>query len=208
MASKPNLRKQLEQAIAYDDAAHRRETYRVANEECWLKGKKMDKWDRKTGFNCNSCMFYVPKMVGLPDGKGGVRETPEDFGRCRRQAPTMKGFPVVYGNADWCGEHKIGSNPVRDGKKDVKPYEHPMGQADNKPLTKEDARKVLDEPLTSPAWDQPLVKTDALIKNMEEKAKIKAEIDDLLSKILIGDIKHRQQNTDYLKEIRELLEKL
>lgn len=61
----------------------------------------MDKWDRKTDFGCNSCMFYVPKAdMGR-------------LGRCRRNAPTMKGYPVVYIN-DWCGEHKKGSNPVRD----------------------------------------------------------------------------------------------
>lgn len=60
----------------------------------------MDKWDRKTDFGCTSCMFYVPKA-----------ETQE--GRCRRNAPTMKGYPVVF-LMDWCGEHKRGSNPVRD----------------------------------------------------------------------------------------------
>lgn len=69
----------------------------------------MDKWDRKTNFNCNSCMFFVPKHEHSSN--------PHNFeGRCRRQAPKMKGYPVVYGNKDWCGEHKIGSNPVRDGK--------------------------------------------------------------------------------------------
>lgn len=59
----------------------------------------MDKWDRKTDFGCDSCMFYVPK---------GERE-----GRCRFNAPTMKGYPVVF-SEDWCGQHKRGSNPVRD----------------------------------------------------------------------------------------------
>lgn len=65
----------------------------------------MDKWDRKTNFNCESCRYYVPKKA-YGDNQGA----------CRRNAPTLKGYPVVYGNADWCGEHKIGSNPVRDGK--------------------------------------------------------------------------------------------
>lgn len=59
----------------------------------------MDQWDRKTDFGCCSCMFYVPKI--------------DNTGRCRRNAPTLKGYPVVYRD-DWCGEHKKGSNPVRD----------------------------------------------------------------------------------------------
>ena len=70
-----------------------------------------DKWDRKTNFNCDSCMFYVPKRDALIAGQ--VIDTPE--GRCRRNAPTMTGYPVVYADRDWCGEHKIGSNPVPDG---------------------------------------------------------------------------------------------
>jgi hypothetical protein len=28
------------------------------------------------------------------------------LGRCRRHAPTMNGYPVVFVN-DWCGDHKI-----------------------------------------------------------------------------------------------------
>lgn len=63
----------------------------------------IDKWDRITGFGCYTCMFYVPKK--------------DTFGRCRRNAPTMKGYPVVYGD-DWCGEHKKGSNPIRDRNTD------------------------------------------------------------------------------------------
>lgn len=62
----------------------------------------MDKWDRKTNFNCASCMYSVPKDV--------------DEGRCRRYAPTLKGYPVIYLNYDWCGEHKIGSNPIRNSQ--------------------------------------------------------------------------------------------
>lgn len=31
--------------------------------------------------------------------------TPE-FGRCRRHAPTMSGYPAVFGH-DWCGDHKL-----------------------------------------------------------------------------------------------------
>ncbi len=72
----------------------------------------MDRWDRKTNFGCNSCMFFVPKKPLASDLEVGE-------GRCRRNAPTMKGYPVVF-NDGWCGEHKqrhFGSNPIRDKSK-------------------------------------------------------------------------------------------
>lgn len=47
-----------------------------------------DNWSEKTSeMLCKTCMFYV------------------NF-RCRRSAPTIKGFPAVYPE-DWCGEHKL-----------------------------------------------------------------------------------------------------
>lgn len=59
-----------------------------------------DKWDRKSGFCCSTCAYFAPKNY--------------EFGRCRRNAPTMSGFPVVHPEHDFCGEHKIGSNPIKD----------------------------------------------------------------------------------------------
>jgi len=32
--------------------------------------------------------------------------TGESIGRCRRHAPTMNGYPVVF-TTDWCGDHKL-----------------------------------------------------------------------------------------------------
>ncbi len=98
----------------------------------------MDNWDRKTDFHCDSCMFYVPKRehsseaaIAIPisdlefriakEGEKGIKISPDE-GRCRRRAPTMQGFTVVYSNG-WCGEHKIGSNPVRDGKEPLDIHE-------------------------------------------------------------------------------------
>lgn len=50
--------------------------------------KPSDLWSEKTSeMQCQTCMFYV------------------NF-RCRRYAPTIKGFPAVYPE-DWCGEHKL-----------------------------------------------------------------------------------------------------
>lgn len=58
-----------------------------------------DKWGDQSTYCCDTCRFYVPK------GK--------TTGRCRRHAPTMMGYPVVYAS-DWCGDHKLGTNPSRD----------------------------------------------------------------------------------------------
>jgi len=53
-----------------------------------------DNWEhRSVEMRCGTCMWYVPK-------RGSA------IGRCRRRAPTMAGFPVVY-QTDWCGEHKL-----------------------------------------------------------------------------------------------------
>lgn len=57
-----------------------------------------DNWDGITGYCCLSCRFYSPKT--------------REIGRCRRNAPTMDGFPVVY-PIDWCGNHKVGTNPTK-----------------------------------------------------------------------------------------------
>ena len=53
-------------------------------EDCWA--------NRKDGMRCEVCIYYVPKRGSM--------------GRCRRHAPTMSGFPVVFGG-DWCGDHKL-----------------------------------------------------------------------------------------------------
>lgn len=34
-----------------------------------------------------------------------------EVGRCRRHAPTMGGYPVVY-MTDWCGDHRLDENKV------------------------------------------------------------------------------------------------
>ena len=63
-----------------------------------LKQIMNDPWKhRSEGMRCRTCMFYVRKT-----SKEGTREV----GRCRRHAPTMNGYPVVYVD-DWCGDHKI-----------------------------------------------------------------------------------------------------
>ena len=57
-----------------------------------------DPWKhRSMGMKCLTCMWCVEKEV-----KEGTRRV----GRCRRHAPTMNGYPVVFMD-DWCGDHKI-----------------------------------------------------------------------------------------------------
>jgi inosine/xanthosine triphosphate pyrophosphatase family protein len=53
----------------------------------------MDNWQhRSANMKCMTCMWWSQKK--------------ESIGRCRRRAPTMNGFPVVY-DSDWCGDHKL-----------------------------------------------------------------------------------------------------
>lgn len=60
-----------------------------------------DEWgDRAKNMRCNTCMAFKAKRGNI----GGV-------GRCRHNAPTIKGFPVVYENG-WCLDHKINENRV------------------------------------------------------------------------------------------------
>lgn len=62
-----------------------------------VQGK--DPWkNRSNGMRCQTCVFYVPKKSSS--------ECTTEIGRCRRNAPTLKGFPAVFPN-DWCGEHRI-----------------------------------------------------------------------------------------------------
>jgi len=61
-------------------------------------GQEIDPWkDRQYHMKCKTCIFYVPKE---PSPTGG---------RCRRHAPTMNGYPVVF-VTDWCGDHKLNEN--------------------------------------------------------------------------------------------------
>lgn len=66
------------------------------------KETESDPWKhRSSGMKCATCMWYVEKAVP-PVTKVGYQR----IGRCRRHAPSMNGYPVVY-PADWCGDHKL-----------------------------------------------------------------------------------------------------
>lgn len=59
-----------------------------------------DPWKhRSVSMECRTCMWFLPKAPS------------ETVGRCRRHAPTMSGYPVVF-KTDWCGDHKLDENAV------------------------------------------------------------------------------------------------
>ena len=62
-----------------------------------------DNWKNRTqGMVCNTCVFYVPKRKN---------DLIYYVGRCRKNAPTMNGFPVVF-TTDWCGSHRLDENKI------------------------------------------------------------------------------------------------
>ncbi len=65
--------------------------------------QEKDPWKhRSKGMLCATCMYYVPKVANPDQGHAAL-------GRCRRHAPTMSGYPVVFPH-DWCGDHKLNEN--------------------------------------------------------------------------------------------------
>lgn len=66
-----------------------------------------DPWiHRSEGMRCRTCIWFVAKHTDRP-----VKPDAPVVGRCRRHAPTMGGYPVVY-QTDWCGDHRIDENKV------------------------------------------------------------------------------------------------
>lgn len=77
----------------------------IGQREDKISAAPIDMWaNRNVGMRCKSCLHFVQKAVSGP--VGGPEEVILKIGRCRRHAPTMTGFPVVFGN-DWCGDHKL-----------------------------------------------------------------------------------------------------
>lgn len=66
-----------------------------------------DPWKhRSAGMRCSSCIWFEPKQ------HNGMREGDlYKVGRCRRHAPTMGDYPVVF-VTDWCGDHRLDENKV------------------------------------------------------------------------------------------------
>ncbi len=70
-----------------------------------------DNWKhRSKEMRCRTCMWFVEKRHG--DSDDPVVDDPRGaIGRCRRHAPTMNGFPVVF-EYGWCGDHKLDENKI------------------------------------------------------------------------------------------------
>ena len=65
-----------------------------------------DPWiHRSVGMRCRTCMFFVEKQAA------SLPKLTHAFGRCRRRAPTMNGYPAVFDH-DWCGDHKLDENKL------------------------------------------------------------------------------------------------
>jgi len=69
-----------------------------------------DNWaHRSEGMCCSTCMWF---QVKFPEGDLGASachtaaELAACKGRCRRRAPTLGGWPVMF-PTDWCGDHKL-----------------------------------------------------------------------------------------------------
>jgi hypothetical protein len=81
-----------------------------------------DNWKHRSArMTCQTCMYFIRKEQKPINHEGsGDREMTQEeaddmrrgpIGRCRRNAPTMKGWPVLFGS-DWCGEHKLDENAI------------------------------------------------------------------------------------------------
>lgn len=69
------------------------------------QAKIVDPWKhRSAGMTCSTCMWFAPKASERLGDRSSI-------GRCRRHAPTMNGYPVVY-LTDWCGDHKLDENKI------------------------------------------------------------------------------------------------
>jgi len=75
-----------------------------------MPGPNEDNWEhRSVRMRCLGCMWFVEKRAVVDPGLDEERTPYNLLGRCRRHAPTLSGWPVVF-SGDWCGDHKIDEN--------------------------------------------------------------------------------------------------
>ena len=71
-----------------------------------------DNWiHRSKNMLCATCMYFVRKHTERPRTDEIAVEDDKVVGRCRRHAPTMNGWPVMF-PGDWCGDHKLDENKL------------------------------------------------------------------------------------------------
>lgn len=97
-----------------DQSIHHSQEQRAMREAASLS----DNWiHRPEGMRCRTCMYFVPKPGPPPYTEpaltlgGMAQRRVGTLGRCRRHAPTMGGWPVVF-ESDWCGDHKLDENKI------------------------------------------------------------------------------------------------
>jgi len=74
---------------------------KVTGEDGVHEVPEYDPWEhRSSRMRCVTCMWFVDKVSSNQVNR---------IGRCRRRAPTMSGYPVVF-DTDWCGDHKLDEN--------------------------------------------------------------------------------------------------
>lgn len=62
-----------------------------------------DPWiHRNENMVCKTCIYY----------RGKASSSSTKIGRCRRHAPTMSGYPVVFENEVGCGDHKLDETKI------------------------------------------------------------------------------------------------
>jgi len=68
---------------------------------------KDDNWQhRSERMRCSTCMWWVKKSSLSENPTTGA-----EIGRCRKGAPTMCGWPVLFAT-DWCGQHKLDETKI------------------------------------------------------------------------------------------------
>ena len=76
-----------------------------------VNAKLRDPWQhRSEHMKCSTCMWYVKKACAEIEGVDKVKVS--QVGRCRKHAPTLGGYPVVF-DSDFCGDHKLDENKVK-----------------------------------------------------------------------------------------------
>ncbi len=74
-----------------------------------------DPWaHRHEGMVCKTCMWSVEKAVKREARRAidsAAKASGLVVGRCRKRAPTMDGYPVIFMD-DWCGSHKLDETKV------------------------------------------------------------------------------------------------
>jgi len=98
----PNLYREVSEAAI---EAH---NAKVAQQVTQQAKQLADPWvHRSSGMRCKTCIWFVKKEPTNHLSHPGQHEV----GRCRRHAPSMGGYPVVY-MTDWCGDHRLDENKL------------------------------------------------------------------------------------------------